>query len=153
VSYPSPEDEFDDDQVATVMKQVGLGDFVNRMDKDEPWDQILSGGEKQRLAFARLILQEPDLIVMDEATSALDPSSQDQLMVLLRKRLEKATVLSVGHRPELEAFHERKLVMESRKDGARLARDISIMVPAGRKHSRWKWRMRRKKKQDRAEAA
>jgi putative ATP-binding cassette transporter len=153
VSYPSPEDEFDDDQVATVMKQVGLGDFVDRMDKDEPWDQILSGGEKQRLAFARLILQDPDLIVMDEATSALDPSSQDLLMDLLSKRLEKATVLSVGHRPELEAFHERKLVMEAQKDGARLARDISIMVPAGRKHSRWKWRMRRKKKQERAEAA
>jgi putative ATP-binding cassette transporter len=146
VSYPSPEKEFKKDEVAKVMKQVGLGEFVDRLDKDEPWDQILSGGEKQRLAFARLILQQPDIIVMDEATSALDPSSQDLLMDLLGKRLEKATVLSVGHRPELEAFHERKLVMESQKDGARLVRDINILVPAGRKHSRWKWRMRRRKK-------
>jgi putative ATP-binding cassette transporter len=153
VSYPSPEDKFEKDKVAKLMKQVGLGDFVDRLDKDEPWDQILSGGEKQRLAFARLILQEPDIIVMDEATSALDPSSQDQLMDLLRRQLEKATVLSVGHRPELEAFHERKLVMESQKDGARLVRDINIMVPAGRKHSRWKWRMRRKKQRNKAEAA
>jgi len=153
VSYPSPEDEFEKDKVAKLMKQVGLGDFVDRLDKDEPWDQILSGGEKQRLAFARLILQEPDIIVMDEATSALDPSSQDQLMDLLRRQLEKATVLSVGHRPELEAFHERKLVMESQKDGARLVRDINIMVPAGRKHSRWKWRMRRKKQRNKEEAA
>jgi putative ATP-binding cassette transporter len=152
VSYPSPEDEFEEDKVAKVMKQVGLGDFVDRLDKDEPWDQILSGGEKQRLAFARLILQEPDIIVMDEATSALDPSSQDLLMDLLGKRLEKATVLSVGHRPELEAFHERKLVMESQKDGARLVRDINILVPAGRKHSRWKWRMHRKKKLDKEAA-
>ena len=153
VSYPSPEDEFDEDKVAEVMKQVGLGSFVDRLDEDEPWDQILSGGEKQRLAFARLILQEPDIVVMDEATSALDPSSQDDLMELVRKHLEKATVLSVGHRPELEAFHERKLVMEAQKDGARLTRDINIMAARRRKHSRWKWRMRRKKKQEQAKAA
>lgn len=146
ISYPSPQDEFDKKKVGEVMKQVGLGDFVDRMDEDEPWDQILSGGEKQRLAFARLVLQEPDIIVMDEATSALDPPSQDQMMGLLRERLEKATVLSVGHRPELEAFHERKLVMEARKDGAKLVRDISLMAPQRRKRSRWKLRLRRKKK-------
>jgi putative ATP-binding cassette transporter len=137
-----------------VMKKVGLGSFVDRLDEDQPWDQILSGGEKQRLAFARLILQEPDIIVMDEATSALDPPSQNQMMDLLRERLEKATVLSVGHRPELEAFHERKLVMEAQKDGAKLTRDINILAPQRRRHSRWKWRLRRKKKlQDRKEAA
>ena len=73
-------------------------------------------------------------------------------MALLRKHLEKATVLSIGHRPELEAFHDRKLVMEARKDGARLARDINIMSPR-RRRSRWKWRMRRRKKGDGAEAA
>jgi len=153
VSYPSPEDAFDDDKVAEVMNQVGLKDFVGKLDEDEPWEQILSGGEKQRLAFARLILQEPDIVVLDEATSALDPPSQDQLMELLRKHLEKATVLSVGHRPELEAFHERKLVMDAQKDGARLVRDINIMSPPRRRSSRWKWRMRRRKKRQRAEAA
>jgi putative ATP-binding cassette transporter len=92
-------------------------------------------------------------VVLDEATSALDPPSQDQLMELLRKHLEKSTVLSVGHRPELEAFHERKLVMEARKDGARLVRDINIMSQARRRRSRWKWRIRRKKQRRRAEAA
>jgi putative ATP-binding cassette transporter len=152
-SYPSPIDAFDDDRVAEVMEQVGLKDFVGRLDDEEPWDQILSGGEKQRLAFARLILQEPDIVVLDEATSALDPPSQDQLMELLRKYLEKATVLSVGHRPELEAFHERKLVMEAQKDGARLVRDISILSPPRKRRSRWKWRRRRRKKADKAEAA
>jgi vitamin B12/bleomycin/antimicrobial peptide transport system ATP-binding/permease protein len=153
VSYPSPEDAFKDDKVAKVMDQVGLKDFVGRLDDDEPWEQILSGGEKQRLAFARLILQEPDIVVLDEATSALDPPSQDQLMELLRKHLEKATVLSVGHRPELEAFHERKLVMDAQKDGARLVRDINIMSPPRRRSSRWRWRMRRSKKRNKAEAA
>ena len=73
-------------------------------------------------------------------------------MDLLRDRLEKATVLSVGHRPELEAFHERKLVMESQKDGARLTRDINIMSPPRSRRSRWKWRMRRRKKLDKEAA-
>ena len=153
VSYPSPEDTFDDDKIADVMEKVGLGAFVSRLDDDEPWDQILSGGEKQRLAFARLMLQEPDIIVLDEATSALDPPSQDQLMELVRERLEKATVLSVGHRPELEQFHERKLVMEAQKDGARLTRDINLLKPKRRRSSRWRWRMRRRKKLRDAEAA
>jgi putative ATP-binding cassette transporter len=112
VSYPSPEDSFEDDKIKEAMEEVGLGDFANRLDQDDPWDQILSGGEKQRLAFARLVLQGPDIIVLDEATSALDPPSQDKLMHLLGDRLAKATVLSVGHRPELEAFHERKLLMK-----------------------------------------
>lgn len=153
VSYPSPAEDFDKKEVGEVMKQVGLGDFVDRMDEDEPWDQILSGGEKQRLAFARLILQKPDIIVMDEATSALDPPSQQTLMELVHKQLEKATILSVGHRPELEAFHERKLVMEAQKDGARLTRDINIMASSRRKRSRWKLRLRRKRKQGQAKAA
>jgi putative ATP-binding cassette transporter len=153
VSYPSPEDAFDADNVTNVMEKVGLKDFVDRLDQTEPWDQILSGGEKQRLAFARLILQEPDIVVLDEATSALDPPSQDQLMKLMREYLQKATVLSVGHRPELEQFHERKLVMEARKDGARLTRDINLMSKQRRRRTHWKWRMRRKKKAVQAEAA
>lgn len=156
VSYPSPHDAFDKDKVEKAMEQVGLKDFVGRLDDEEPWEQILSGGEKQRLAFARLVLQEPDIIILDEATSALDPKSQDQLMEIIGKYLEKATVLSVGHRPELEAFHERKLVMEAQKDGARLARDINIMSQEQRERRKrrgWKWRLRRKKGQDKAKAA
>jgi putative ATP-binding cassette transporter len=152
VSYPSPEDAFSKKRVTEVMKQVGLQDFVDRLDEDEPWDQILSGGEKQRLAFARLILQEPDIIVLDEATSALDPPSQRQLMDLLEEKEAKATVLSVGHRPELEDFHDRKLVMESRKDGAKLVRDIAIMAPKRRRKSRWKWRSRRKQREEKEAA-
>jgi putative ATP-binding cassette transporter len=87
---------------------------------------VLSGGEKPRLAFARVLIQRPELIVMDEATAALDPRGQEQLMRLLLERLPDATVISVGHRPELEAFHTRKLVLEYRADGARLVSDESL---------------------------
>jgi ABC-type dipeptide/oligopeptide/nickel transport system ATPase subunit len=90
------------------------------LEEEGPWDQTLSGGEKQRLAFARIMLHEPDIIVLDEATSALDPDSQDKLMKLLTDELKATTIVSVGHRPELEQFHDRKITLERRRGGAKL---------------------------------
>src|SRR5262249_27777422 len=91
-----------------------------------------SGGEKQRLGFARVLIQRPETIFMDEATAALDPPSQEQLMRLLLERLPDATVISVGHRPELEAYHTRKLVLEYRADRAPLVADESLQRTFGR---------------------
>src|SRR5262245_5646284 len=119
VAYPLSPDEVDDALVQKTVEEVGLGHFLDRLDEDTTWEHVLSGGEKQRLAFARVLIQSPETIVMDEATAALDPLAQEQLMRLLLERLPEATVISVGHRPELEAFHTRKLVLENRTDGAR----------------------------------
>ncbi|WP_291630983.1 ATP-binding cassette domain-containing protein, partial [Bradyrhizobium sp.] len=96
------------------------------VEEDAPWDQTLSGGEKQRLAFARLLLHNPDIVVLDEATSALDEKSQDKMMKMITEALPKATVVSVAHRAELEAFHSRKIVLERRKGGAKLVSDIDL---------------------------
>src|SRR6202011_3041275 len=96
-----------------------------------PWDQTLSGGEKQRLAFARIFLHRPDIIVLDEATAALDPNSQDQLMAHLSERPEETTLISVGHRPELEAFHSRKIVLERRRGAARFVSDVHLIPKPG----------------------
>jgi putative ATP-binding cassette transporter len=126
VTYPLSPDAVDDADVRKTVEDVGLGHFLDRLDEDAKWEHVLSGGEKQRLAFARALLQGPDTIVMDEATAALDPLSQEQLMRLLLGRLPDATVISVGHRPELEAFHTRKLVLEYRAAGARVVSDESI---------------------------
>ena len=79
-----------------------------------------------------MLIQRPATIVMDEATAALDPLAQEQLMRLVMERLPDATVVSVGHRPELEAFHTRKLVLEHRADGARLVRDEALQKAFGR---------------------
>jgi putative ATP-binding cassette transporter len=144
VSYPSAPDTFDDATLVDALNAVGLESFVDRLEEDAPWDQILSGGEKQRLAFARLLVQKPDVVVLDEATSALDPASQDHLMHLLAERLPNATLISVAHRPELEAFHDRKLIIEAREGGAKLARDLKL-APRGRRWSGWSWGARRKK--------
>jgi vitamin B12/bleomycin/antimicrobial peptide transport system ATP-binding/permease protein len=143
VTYPSAVDDVPNEVITKAMEDVGLGELVDQLDEEKPWEQTLSGGEKQRVAFARLLVQEPDIIVMDEGTAALDPSSQEALMKLIDERLPDATVLSVGHRPELEKFHERKLVLEARKEGAKLARDIPL-APRRRKR-RWRWSRRRKR--------
>ena len=64
--------------------------------------------------------------MLDEATSALDPQSQDKLMRLLTNELAATTIVSVGHRPELEAFHNRKIVLERRPGGAKFVTDIRL---------------------------
>lgn len=139
VTYPAPAEDWDAQQVGEALDKVGLGHLKQRIEEDAPWDQTLSGGEKQRLAFARLLLHKPDIIVLDEATSALDPPSQDTIMKLINKELKQATVISVAHRPELEAFHNRKIILERRKGGARLVSDIDLIKRPGKKRliNRW----------------
>ena len=131
-SYPMDEKELDKEAVIKALKDVDLDQHVDRLEEPEPWDQTLSGGEKQRLAFARLLIHKPDIVVLDEATSALDTLSQEKLMNLIHEQLPKMTILSVGHRPELEEFHERKLVLEIEKGGAKIAKDIDMDTTARR---------------------
>jgi putative ATP-binding cassette transporter len=124
VAYPHAADEVSDEDVAAALTDAGLGHLKDRIhDEEVPWERTLSGGEQQRLAFAQLFIQRPDIIVMDEATSALDPESQDRLMARIAERLPDAALISVGHRPELEAFHDRRLVLARRRDGAKLVSD------------------------------
>jgi putative ATP-binding cassette transporter len=85
------------------------------------------------LAFARLLLHNPDIVVLDEATSALDEKSQDKMMDLVTRELPKATIVSVAHRAELEAFHSRKIVLERRKGGAKLVSDVDLIPRKGRR--------------------
>ena len=112
-----------------ALEEVGLGHFVARLDEDSHWENTLSGGEKQRLAFARLLILRPDIVIMDEATSALDPTSQEHLMNRMIEQLPEATVISVGHRPELEKFHDRKILLAYHADGARLVNDENLAWP------------------------
>jgi vitamin B12/bleomycin/antimicrobial peptide transport system ATP-binding/permease protein len=131
VAYPAPAEQWTVEQIGQALKCVGLGHLVDRLEEEAPWDQTLSGGEKQRLAFGRLILHRPNIVVLDEATSALDPPSQDKLMGLVSSELKDATLISVGHRPELEAFHSRKIVLERRRGAARFVSDVHLIPKPG----------------------
>src|SRR5262245_11359396 len=129
-TYPQQADDFEDKEITDALKAVGLAHLTKKLDADDAkWDRTLSGGEQQRLAFARLFLHKPDIVVMDEATSALDPESQAMLMNALAERLPETAIISVGHRPELEAFHERKVNLVRRKGGAKLMTGEIVAPP------------------------
>ena len=132
-AYPAAAEDWTVEQIGQALDKVGLGHLKDKIEEDAPWDQTLSGGEKQRLAFARLLLHNPDIIVLDEATSALDEKSQDKMMDMVTKELPKATIVSVAHRAELEAFHSRKIVLERRKGGAKLVSDVDLIPRQGKR--------------------
>lgn len=133
IAYPGAENDWRDEQVCEALHKVGLDHLKEKIGEEGPWDQTLSGGEKQRLAFARLLLHNPDIIVLDEATSALDEKSQDKMMGIVTEELPNATIVSVAHRVELEAFHSRKIVLERRKGGAKLVSDIDLIPRKGKR--------------------
>lgn len=98
-----------DEALQAVLVKVGLDKFVTRLDEVDDWSRILSLGEQQRLAFARVLLQKPDWVFLDEATSALDEPREAEVYELLKKELPQMGVVSVGHRSTLYAQHEQEL--------------------------------------------
>jgi len=122
LSYPSAPDSFGAEMQAEALERVGLAHLVPRLAEQERWDRLLSLGEQQRFAFARLLLQRPRWIFLDEATAALDEANQDEMMALLIGTLPDAAIVSIGHRPGLEAFHTRSLTLVKAEGGARFQR-------------------------------
>ena len=113
LAYPHPAERFGRLAMLQVLEQAGLASLAGALDSaDDTWARRLSPGEQQRLQFARLFLQRPDWIVLDEATSALDPAAQVELLRRLRQVLPAAAVLSIGHREELIALHDRVLCVQ-----------------------------------------
>ena len=90
-----------------MLHAVGLPAFAERLDEVSLWGQRLSGGEQQRVAFARALLHAPDWLFLDEATASLDEASEAALYQLLTERLPGVTVVSIGHRSTLAEFHGR----------------------------------------------
>jgi putative ATP-binding cassette transporter len=109
VCYPADAAAHDDAAVAEVLHTVGLGQLAQELARPENWAQVLSGGEQQRLAFARALLNKPDWLFLDEATASLPEDAQAALYRLLKERLPATTVVSIGHRASLAEFHPRRL--------------------------------------------
>ncbi|UXS12495.1 ABC transporter ATP-binding protein/permease [Agrobacterium tumefaciens] len=135
VCYPQAAESWTFEEIGEALDKVGLGHLKDKVEDEAPWDQTLSGGEKQRLTFARLLLNDPDIIVMDEATAALDEKSQDRMMQTVIDELPDATIISVAHRAELEVFHSRKITLERREGGAKLVSDIHLIPRKARSGS------------------
>ena len=119
LSYPSGV-HADNETLKKVLEQVALSSLEDKLEQVDDWSRILSLGEQQRLAFARVLLKKPDWVFLDEATSALDEDREQEMYELLRAELPDLGIMSVGHRSTLTAQHEETLTLDGR-GGWRLA--------------------------------
>ena len=111
VCYPDDAADHSDEQVRETLAAVGLAQLAPDLQRSENWAQVLSGGEQQRLAFARALLVRPDWLFLDEATSSLPEEAQDALYTLIKQKLNTTTLVSIGHRASLAEHHERRLAL------------------------------------------
>jgi putative ATP-binding cassette transporter len=112
VSYPDEASRHPDEEVREALRAVGLAQLASDLERSENWAQVLSGGEQQRLAFARALLNQPDWLFLDEATASLPEEAQSELYRLLKERLKNTTVVSIGHRESLAEHHGRRLAWQ-----------------------------------------
>jgi putative ATP-binding cassette transporter len=110
--YPAAEKEIPDDAVREALAAVGLTQHAADLAREENWAQLLSGGEQQRLAIARALLNKPDWLFMDEPTAALPDDAQATLYRLLKEKLPGTTLVSIGHRDAVAQFHDRRILWE-----------------------------------------
>jgi putative ATP-binding cassette transporter len=120
VTYPAPGDAFDDAAIRDALVAVGLPSLAGRLDEHANWEQVISQGEQQRLAFARVLLDAPDWIFLDDAASALDEDSERALYELVRERLPGITIVSVATRPGVVALHRRRWTLSPDPKGSLL---------------------------------
>jgi vitamin B12/bleomycin/antimicrobial peptide transport system ATP-binding/permease protein len=129
VSYPSRLGTFEDARIAEVLTAAGLPEWADRLHEEAHWNRMLSLGEQQRLAIARVLLQEPDYLFLDEATASLDEPAEASLYRLLHERLKGTTIVSIGHRSTLGAFHRRRFEVAP-SEAASEVRDVALVSAA-----------------------
>ncbi len=123
-----------------MLDRVGLAHQVHRLDESDAWEQRLTAGDQQRLGFARLLLHRPNWIFIQEATDTLDGDSEEEMMRLVQDEFEGATIITVGYRPALEAFHQRKLTLVRNTDGLVMIKETRLRREAARSQgNQQKW--------------
>jgi vitamin B12/bleomycin/antimicrobial peptide transport system ATP-binding/permease protein len=119
IVYPAEASAFSSDQVRDALIAVGLPQLAPQLEEEAHWNRMLSLGEQQRLGLARALLHAPQYLFLDEATASLDEASEATLYRLIEEKLPATTIVSIGHRSTLEAFHQRNV--EFTRDGDRFA--------------------------------
>jgi putative ATP-binding cassette transporter len=123
ICFPKFMEHHTDDAVADALNKAGLCQFISDMNdttKDGSFWERLSGGEKQRISFARIFLHKPSLLMLDEVTASLDVKAQDELYSMLLKELPDSAIISISHRMELAQYHNRHAVIENQSFKFRL---------------------------------
>ena len=117
VSYPAPEGRFADDRVREVLRSIGLAHLAARLDEPGPWDQSTSVHEQQLVALARVLLHEPDWVVLDESTSGLDEVSERRIFELLLRALPRASLVALGPRRGVVDLLPRRFTLVAGAEG------------------------------------
>ena len=116
IVYPAPADAFSSEQVRDALTAVGLDRLDRQLEQEDHWNRMLSLGEQQRLGIARALLHAPQYLFLDEATASLDEPAEAELYGLLEEKLPATTVVSIGHRSTLQAFHQHNVVLTRQGD-------------------------------------
>jgi vitamin B12/bleomycin/antimicrobial peptide transport system ATP-binding/permease protein len=116
IVYPAEPSAFSSDQVGEVLISIGLPQLTSKLEEEAHWNRMLSLGEQQRLGIARALLHAPQYLFLDEATASLDEPSEARLYRLLEEKLPATTIVSIGHRSTLEAFHQQYIVLTRQGD-------------------------------------
>ncbi|MBE0702406.1 MAG: ABC transporter ATP-binding protein/permease [Afipia sp.] len=111
LAYPAMPGHFDRETLEAALADVGLPALAGQLDETGHWNQSLSPGEQQRLGIARALLHKPQFLMLDEATASLDEATEALLYRLIAQRLPDSTVVSIGHRSTLAAFHQRHVAL------------------------------------------
>jgi putative ATP-binding cassette transporter len=117
--YPAADPNSSGEKLHDALRRCGLSRLVGHLDDKDGWGHTLSGGEQQRLAFARLLIDPPDIVIMDEATSALDEVSEARMMDFLRTDLAAVTVVGVARRSGLDRYFDREINLRRSRGFAR----------------------------------
>lgn len=111
--YPDTTENVDLAKITRVLEQVQLAHLQDRLEQEQDWSRILSLGEQQRLAFARLLLHKPKVAFLDEASASLDEGMEYAMYRLIREELPNTTIISVGHRSTLVPLHQQQLELHT----------------------------------------
>ena len=124
VTYLAMRGTYSDEDIRGALMDAHLSDLVDQLDREDTWSQHLSSGEQQRVALARALLMRPEWLFLDESTSAVEESLESDLYAMLRRRLPKTTIVSIGHRLSVIGLHQRHLAMTPEGDHFAL-RDVA----------------------------
>ncbi|MBC3467215.1 ABC transporter ATP-binding protein/permease [Pseudomonas sp. RW10S2] len=127
IAYPAQVGQDQDARMQQALRQVNLAHLAERLEESRDWTRILSIGEQQRLAFARLLFNQPHVVFLDESTSAMDEGLEHALYSLLRNEMPETLLVSVGHRSTLAGFHSHRLEVDGQGGWALFEQDAVVL--------------------------
>src|SRR6185436_8572140 len=130
LTYPALADSVDDTALREAMAAAGLGHLRGRLDEEAEWGTVLSGGEQQRVAFARALIARPAVLLLDEAVTTLEEADGAELYRTVAERLPESIIISIARPALLSGYHQRAIALEGAPASSRGSAPPMEAVPA-----------------------